>query len=37
MPRKDEFVLKDSPQELIDAAGVEPKGRSYDAAYESKP
>ncbi len=37
MPKKDEFVLKDSPPELIKASGVEPKGRSYDAAYERKP
>ena len=37
MPKKEEFVLKDSPEELIEAAGVEPKGRSYDAAYESEP
>jgi len=37
MPKKEEFVLKDSPEELIEAADVEPKGRSYDAAYEMKP
>mmetsp|Transcript_24343 Transcript_24343/g.50992 ORF Transcript_24343/g.50992 Transcript_24343/m.50992 type:complete len:141 (+) Transcript_24343:93-515(+) len=37
MPKKKGFVLKDSPQELIEASGVEPKGRSYDVAYERKP
>lgn len=37
MPKKEEFVLKDSPRELIEASGVEPKGRAYDAAYEMKP
>jgi len=37
MTKKEEFVLKDSPEEFIEAAGVEPKGRSYDAAYEMKP
>eukprot|EP00584_Thalassiosira_punctigera_P014735 CAMPEP_0172552812 /NCGR_PEP_ID=MMETSP1067-20121228/47207_1 /TAXON_ID=265564 ORGANISM="Thalassiosira punctigera, Strain Tpunct2005C2" /NCGR_SAMPLE_ID=MMETSP1067 /ASSEMBLY_ACC=CAM_ASM_000444 /LENGTH=401 /DNA_ID=CAMNT_0013340873 /DNA_START=228 /DNA_END=1433 /DNA_ORIENTATION=- len=37
MPKKEEFVLKDSPPELIAASGVEPKGREYDAAYETEP
>jgi len=37
MPKKEEFVLKDSTPELIKASGVKPKGRSYDAAYERKP
>ena len=30
MPRKSEFVLKDSPPELIKASGTAPRGRSYN-------
>lgn len=37
MTKKDEFLLKDSPAELLRAAGVAPQGRSYDKAYERKP
>merc|ERR1719469_1439030 len=37
MPKKCEFVLKDSPLDLIEAADVEPKGRSYDGKFAKKP
>ncbi|KAL7551175.1 hypothetical protein ACHAWF_014367 [Thalassiosira exigua] len=37
MPKKSEFILKDSPPELIEAAGVEPKGRAYAESQASKP
>ena len=36
MPRREDFVLKDSPPEIIKAADVEPKGRTYDVKYENK-
>ena len=37
MPKKEEFILKDSPQSLIDASGVAPRGRTYDPEYAKKP
>jgi len=37
MPKKEEFVLKDSDPEFIKAAGVQPRGREYDAACAKKP
>mmetsp|Transcript_6025 Transcript_6025/g.16899 ORF Transcript_6025/g.16899 Transcript_6025/m.16899 type:complete len:411 (-) Transcript_6025:136-1368(-) len=37
MPKKEEFVLKDSDPEFIKAAGVQPRGREYDAARAKKP
>ena len=37
MPKKEDFILKDSPQSLIDAAAVAPSGRNYDPEYAKKP
>ena len=37
MPKKEEFVLKDSDPEFIKAAGVQPRGREYDASCAKKP
>ena len=36
MPKKEEFVLKDSDPEFIKAAGVQPRGREYDASCAKK-
>ena len=37
MPKKEEFVLKDCDPEFIKAAGVQPRGREYDASCAKKP
>jgi hypothetical protein len=37
MPKKEEFVLKDSDPEFVKAAGVQPRGREYDASCAKKP
>ena len=37
MPKKDEFILKDSPDYVIKASGVQPRGRQYSAEYAKQP
>lgn len=38
-PANTTFILKDSPEEIIEAAGpdVQPKGRTYDLKYSEQP